>query len=234
MLRSGLSLGMLAALTGCDITDRDEVQSVLTTVSTWNDRVQAFLFNPDRLARTYSESDVQRPWRYNGRDKAELAPVIDPDTYRLTLSGTVGRKEPWTVEQLYQLPQVSQITRHICVEGWSAIGKWTGCPLSEFLKRIDADLTATAVYFECVDGYTCSIDMPSALHPQTLMSFKVNDEILQPKYGFPLKVRIATKLGFKNPKLVTAIWVGNENRGGTWDDPRGRGTSSGYNWFSGI
>ncbi len=233
LLRSGLSLGALTMLTGCDITDGDAVQTALTAISRWNDRVQAALFSPARLAPTYAEADVRRPFRFNASYAEDQTPTIDRDSYRLKLSGAIGRTEPWTVDQLYALPQVSQITRHICVEGWSAVGKWTGCPLSEFLKRVDADTTAKAVYFECADGYTASIDMPSALHPQTLMSFKVNNEILAPKYGFPLKLRVATKLGFKNPKLITAMWVGNEERGGFWDDPRGRGTSSGYNWFSG-
>ena len=234
LLRRGLSLGALTFLTGCDITDGDAVQSALVAMSRWNDWVQAFLFNPNRLAQEYAEADVRRPWRYNAYYPAEETPVVDAATYRLKLDGLIGRTEPWTVDQLQALPSVSQITRHVCVEGWSAVGKWTGMPFRDFLKRIDADLTAKSVFFECADGYTTSIDMPTALHPQTLLSTKVNDEILQPKYGFPLKLRVPTKLGFKNPKLIRSIWVGNEVRGGYWDDPRGRGVSSGYNWFSGL
>jgi len=233
LLRRGLSLGALTLLTGCDVTDSNAVQAALVAVSRWNDRVQSWLFDPNRLAPTYSEADVLRPWRYNAFYPAEKAPIIDAASYHLKLEGAVGRKDSWTVDQLQALPQVSQITRHVCVEGWSAIGKWTGCPLSEFLKRVDADLTAKYVYFECADGYTCGIDMPTALHPQTLMAVRVNDEVLAPKYGYPLKLRVPTKLGFKNPKLITSLWVGNEDRGGYWDDPRGRGVSTGYNWFSG-
>ena len=88
--------------------------------------------------------------------------------------------------------------------------------------------------FECADGYYESMDMPTALHPQTIMAFKLSDKTLPTKYGYPFKIRVPTKLGFKNPKLITSIWVGNEDRGGYWDDPRGRGVSSGYNWFSGL
>lgn len=233
LLKGGMSLGALTMLTGCDITDGDAVQKALTAVSRWNDRVQAAIFSPTRLAPTYAEADVRRPFRFNASYPADQTPIIDKDSYRLTLTGAIGRKDPWTVDQLYALPQVSQITRHICVEGWSAVGKWTGTPFGEFLKRIDADTTARSVFFECADGYTASIDMPTALHPQTLLSTKINDEILESKYGYPLKLRIPTKLGFKNPKLITAMWVGNEERGGFWDDPRGKGVSSGYNWFSG-
>ena len=234
LLRGALSLGALTALTGCDVTDGNAVQSALVAMSRWNDRVQAFLFNGDRLAREYAEAEVRRPWRYNAYYPADQAPVVDPATYALKLEGAIGNKSPWTVNQVQALPAVSQITRHICVEGWSAIGKWTGVPFKDFLKRIDADLTAKYVYFTCADGYTAGLDMPTCLHPQTLLSTKVNDEVLAPKYGYPLKLRVPTKLGFKNPKLITAIWVGNEDRGGYWDDPRGKGVSTGYNWFSGL
>lgn len=234
LLRGGMSLGLLTALTGCDVTDGNAVQRALVAVSRWNDRVQAALFSGTRLARTYTEAEVRRPWRYNAYYPAEQTPIVDETSYRLVLEGAVGRKDPWTVRQLQDLPAVSQITRHVCVEGWSAIGKWTGVPFREFLQRVDADLSARFVYFTCADGYTAGLDMPTCLHPQTLLSTKVNDAVLEPKYGYPLKLRVATKLGFKNPKLITSIWVGNEDRGGYWDDPRGKGVSSGYNWFSGL
>jgi DMSO/TMAO reductase YedYZ molybdopterin-dependent catalytic subunit len=234
LLRGGLSIGLLTALTGCDVTDGNAVQSALVAMSRWNDRVQAFLFSGDRLARTYSEAEVRRPWRYNAYYPAEETPVVDGVTYKLKLEGAIGKREPWTVQQVQALPAVSQITRHVCVEGWSAIGKWTGVPFGDFLKRVDADLTAKYVYFTCADGYTAGLDMRTCLHPQTLLSTHVNGEVLVPKYGYPLKLRVATKLGFKNPKLITSIWVGNEDRGGYWDDPRGRGVSTGYNWFSGL
>jgi DMSO/TMAO reductase YedYZ molybdopterin-dependent catalytic subunit len=234
LLRGGLSLGLLTALTGCDVTDGDAVQKALVGMSRWNDRVQGFLFGGERLARTYSESEVRRPWRYNAYYGEDQVPVVDGATYRLKLEGAIGKTEPWTVQQVQALPAVSQITRHVCVEGWSAIGKWTGVPFKDFLQRVDADLSAKYVFFTCADGYTAGLDMATCLHPQTLLSTKVNDEVLAPKYGYPLKLRVPTKLGFKNPKLITSIWVGNENRGGYWDDPRGKGVSTGYNWFSGL
>jgi DMSO/TMAO reductase YedYZ molybdopterin-dependent catalytic subunit len=122
---------------------------------------------------------------------------------------------------------VSQITRHVCVEGWSMIGKWSGAPLKTFLERVGADLTAKYVGFLSADGYYSSIDMPSALHPQTIMAFKFADETLPVKFGFPFKIRIPTKLGFKNPKWVTSMFVTNRFPGGFWED-------RGYNWFGGI
>jgi DMSO/TMAO reductase YedYZ molybdopterin-dependent catalytic subunit len=227
LLRHGLSLGALTMLGGCDISDNDTVQRVLAAFSAWNDRVQAALFNPRKLAPTFPESMAVKDFRYNAWYGPDEAPHLDADSYRLSLAGLIGDKRPWTVSQLYALPQVSQVTRHVCVEGWSMIGKWTGTPLSVFLQRIGADTTARYVGFECADGYYEGIDMPTAMHPQTMMAFKLSDEILPRKYGFPFKLRIPTKLGFKNPKFVTTIYVTNRQPPGFWSD-------RGYNWFSGI
>jgi DMSO/TMAO reductase YedYZ molybdopterin-dependent catalytic subunit len=226
-LRQALSLGALTLLTGCDISDRDDVQAVLRAMSRWNDKAQALLFGRQKLAPTYAESDAVRDFRYNAFFPLEQVPRLVAADYRLQLSGLIQDKRPWTVEALHALPQESQITRHVCVEGWSMIGKWSGTPLRVFLERVGADLTARYVGFHCADGYYGSIDMPTALHPQTIMSFKFADEILPHKYGYPFKVRIPTKLGFKNPKWVTTIFVTNRFPGGFWED-------RGYNWFSGL
>ena len=225
-LRQTLSLGALTLLTGWDISDNDAVQSVLGLMSRWNDRAQAFLFSDQRLAPTFAESEVVRDFRYNAFFPAADAPKLSAADYRLELSGLIGDKRPWTVEQLHALPQESQITRHVCIEGWSMIGKWSGPRLGDFLQRVGADLSAKYVGFQCADGYSGSIDMPSALHPQTIMAVKFADEIIPAKYGYPFKVRIPTKLGFKNPKWVTTIFVTNRFPGGFWED-------RGYNWFSG-
>jgi DMSO/TMAO reductase YedYZ molybdopterin-dependent catalytic subunit len=227
LLRSGLSLGSLTLLTGCDFSDTDAVQGFLAKVSAWNDRVQAALFNPHRLAPTFAESMAVKDFRYNAWYGPDSAPKLEAADYRLSLAGLIADKRPWTVEQLYALPQESQVTRHVCVEGWSMIGKWTGTPLRTFLQRVGADTNAKYVGFECADGYYESMDMPTALHPQTIMAFKLSDEILPRKYGYPFKIRVPTKLGFKNPKFVTTIYVSNQQPPGFWTD-------RGYNWFSGI
>jgi DMSO/TMAO reductase YedYZ molybdopterin-dependent catalytic subunit len=226
LLRGGLSMGALTMLTGCDISDSDAVQRALHAVSRWNDRVQAALFSGEKLAPVFDESLAVRDFRYNAWYPAERAPKLDADTYRLKLAGLIADKAPWTVQQLYALPQQSQVTRHVCVEGWSMIGKWSGTPLRQFLARIGADTTARYVGFECADGYYEAMDMPTALHPQTIMAFRLSDQILPPKYGFPFKIRVPTKLGFKNPKWVTTIYVSNTQPRGFWPD-------RGYNWFSG-
>jgi DMSO/TMAO reductase YedYZ molybdopterin-dependent catalytic subunit len=225
-LRSA-SLGSLVLLTGCDIIDGPSAEKALRVVSHFNDWVQARLFNPNRLAPTYPESAITRPFRFNAYYPEEAAPDVDEDAYKLIVDGLVENKHPWTLEQLYALPQETQITRLICVEGWSEIGKWTGTPLREFLRRIGADMQAKYVHFVCAEGYYVSIDMPTALHPQTQMTFKFDGQILPTKFGFPMRIRIPTKLGFKNPKHVIGLAVLTNYTGGYWED-------QGYNWFSGL
>jgi len=226
-LHGSASLGALAILAGCDVVDGESAEAVLRKISRFNDRVQAWLFNPDRLAPTYPDSAITKPFPFNAYYSEDEAPDIDGADYKLEIGGLIDNKRPWTLPDLYALPQETQITRHVCVEGWSAIGKWTGVRLSEFLRRLGADTRARYVWFQCADGYSNTIDMPTALHPQTQLSFKFADEILPRKYGFPMKCRIPTKLGFKNPKYITALYVQNNDAGGYWED-------QGYNWFSGL
>jgi len=226
-LRGGASVGALALLSGCSVTDGMSAERALRKISEFNDWVQARLFDPSRLAETYSESAITRPFRFNGFYPEEQAPDIDEDRYRLIIDGLVANKQPWTLEQLNALPQRTQITRLVCVEGWSAVGKWTGVPLRTFLERIGADLSARYVHFTCSEGYSSSIDMPTALHPQTQMTLKFDGQVLPTKFGFPMRIRIPTKLGFKNPKHVIGLAVLNQYTGGYWED-------QGYNWFSGL
>ncbi len=225
-LKRGLTLGGLSMLTGCAITDDDSVQKVLTAVSRFNDRVQAAIFDPDQLAPTYPESMIARPFPFNAFYSEDEVRQIDGERFRLEVSGLVADKRAWTLAQLGALAQESQVTRHICVEGWSAIGKWAGVPLRDFLRRVGADLNVKYVGFKCADGYHTSIDMPTALHAQTIIALAFDGETLPAKYGYPMKIRMPTKLGYKNPKHVQAIFVTNTYPGGYWED-------QGYNWFGG-
>jgi DMSO/TMAO reductase YedYZ molybdopterin-dependent catalytic subunit len=225
-LRQGLSLGALALLSGCELTDDASVQKLLTAMSRWNDSAQALLFSPTRLAPEYPESAITKPFPFNAFYSEDEVPEVDGKDYKLELAGMIRDKKPWRLPELYALPQTSQVTRHICIEGWSAIGKWSGVRFSDFLARIGADTTAKYVGFTCADKYYSSIDMATALHPQTLLTFRYVDQILPPEYGFPMKLRIPTKLGFKNPKHIMSMFVTNEYPGGYWED-------QGYNWFSG-
>jgi DMSO/TMAO reductase YedYZ molybdopterin-dependent catalytic subunit len=226
-LRGAASLGALTFLTGCDILDGDGAEAVLRKVSEFNDGVQAAIFNPSKPAPTYPESAITRPFPFNAYYSLDEAPEVDPATYQFEIAGLVDNTKAWTLAELNALPQVSQITRHVCVEGWSAIGSWQGVQFSEFLKRIGADARARYVHFRCAEGYSNTIDMPSLLHPQTQLTLRYDNATLPRAYGFPIKIRMPTKLGFKQPKYVVAMEVTNTDKGGYWED-------QGYNWFSGL
>jgi len=225
-LRRSLTLGGLSLLTGCTLADGNGVEAALARVSRFNDRVQAWLFDPKRLAPTYPESMITRPFPFNAYYGEDEVRQVDGAGFRLEVGGLVADRRSWTLDALRALPQVDQVTRHICVEGWSAIGKWGGVPFAGFLRRVGADTSAKYVGFVCADDYYTSIDMATALHPQTLLALTWDGETLPPKYGFPMKLRMPTKLGYKNPKHVRAIFVTNTYPGGYWED-------QGYNWFGG-
>jgi DMSO/TMAO reductase YedYZ molybdopterin-dependent catalytic subunit len=225
-LRRTLTLGGLAMLSGCSITDHAGVEAALKSVSRFNDRVQGWLFDPNRLAPTYPDSMITRPFPFNAYYGENRIREIDGDAWRLEVTGRVTDRRSWTLAELRGMPQEEQVTRHICVEGWSAIGKWGGVPFAYFLKRVGADATAKYVGFKCADDYYTSIDMATALHPQTILALTYDGQVLPPKYGYPVKLRMPTKLGYKNPKHIRAIFVTNTYPGGYWED-------QGYNWFGG-
>lgn len=225
-LKQFATLGGLSLLTGCSISDNDSVEKLLGQVSRFNDKAQAWLFDPNKLAPTYSESQITRPFPFNAYYNENKVPQGNAAEFQLEVSGRVSNHTSWNLAELQALPQVEQITRHICVEGWSAIGRWHGVPFSEFLKRIGADTSAKYVAFHCLDDYFTSIDMATALHPQTQLTLGFDGQPLPARYGFPLKVRIPTKLGYKNPKHVRAIQITNIYPGGYWEN-------QGYNWFGG-
>ncbi|MBN3722711.1 molybdopterin-dependent oxidoreductase [Burkholderia sp. Ac-20379] len=222
-----LTLGGLSMLTGCTLGDDASVDGFLSAVSRLNDRVQAALFDPRALAPTYTEAQITRPFPFNAFYGIDDVPEVDGGNFRLKVSGMVTGQRAWTLPELYALPHAEQITRHICVEGWSAIGRWGGTPFAAFLRRIGADTSAKYVGFRCADDYYESIDMATALHPQTLLAFDYDGQRLPAKYGYPMKLRIPTKLGYKNPKHIVEIFVTNVYPGGYWVD-------QGYNWFGGA
>lgn len=225
-LQRSLTLGGLAMLSGCSITDDASVETALEGVSRFNDRVQGWLFDPTRLAPTYPESMITRPFPFNAYYSEAEIREIDSDAWRLEVTGLVSDKRRWTLAELGELPQQQQVTRHICVEGWSAIGKLGGVPFAHFLQRVGADLGAKYVGFKCADDYHTSIDMATALHPQTILALSYDGQVLPSKYGYPVKLRMPTKLGYKNPKHIHTVVVTNTYPGGYWED-------QGYNWFGG-
>ncbi len=227
LLRGSLSLGALTMLTGCDVGHEGSIQSALRAVSEFNDAVQAAIFRPDHLAPTYSADQVMKPPKFNAFYGIDDVEPVEASTWKLELAGRISDKTPWTLEKLMALPETEMIIKHICVEGWDYIGQWSGPRFKSFLEAIGADTKARYIAFKCADDYTGSIDMATALHPQTLLATKYAGERLGDPYGFPVRLRTATKLGYKNPKWITAIEVTNIKPGGYWED-------RGFNWFGGM
>ncbi len=228
LFRGGLSLGALSMLTGCDVKRPEAVQSALLSLRDMNDVVQSWLFDPRKLAPTYPASEVLKPPKFNAfYDVMKVRPV-DIATWRLELSGLIADRASWTLPQLAALPQSGMIIKHVCVEGWSYIGEWSGVRLSTFLRRVGADTRARYVTFRTFDDYPSSIDMATALHPQTILAMDYAGGAITDPFGFPLRLRMATKLGYKNPKWITAIGVTNTfPTDGYWE-------TRGYSWFAGM
>ena len=227
MLRGGLSLGLLTLLTGCSPESNHEIDAGLRAISSFNDWVQGLLFNPNKLAPTYAASQVLNPPRFNAYYDIQQVKPVDGASWELELGGLIADKRPWTTRQIAALPQREIIIRHICVEGWDYIGQWSGVPLADFLKRVGADLGAKYVAFQTADNYPSSIDMATALHPQTLLATRYAGAPITDPFGYPLRLRTSTKLGFKNPKWITSMEVTNTFPSGYWE-------KQGFNWFSGL
>jgi len=228
-LRLSMATGASSLLAGCELTDRDGTQAVLRRISRFNDQAQAALLRPQLRAPEFSAAQLTRPFRFNAFYTEASVPEIDEASWRLQVGGRVQRPGAWTLDEVRALPVVTEITRLICIEGWSAIGQWSGVPLSHFLRRVGADLSARYVAFRCADGYYTSIDMESAMHPQTLLAHGfAGAQRLPDEFGFPLRLRIPIKLGFKNPKHLVALTVTNDFTSGYWEDLHG------YNWFGGL
>ena len=202
-------------------------KSLFDKVSQWNDLTQGILYSPNQLAPTFSASEISSNFPYNGFYPQAYTPKLSPSSWRLELDGLIQNKTPLTISDLNAMMQESQITQLICIEGWSAIGEWSGVPLHQLLKTIGADTQDTIVRFDCADGYYTSIDMESALHPQTILALDFLGKPLSHAFGAPVRLRIPVKLGFKNAKFITKISVHKKPQGGYWED-------QGYNWFSGL
>ena len=227
LLRGVVSLGTLTMLTGCDVSENDFVQQGLRAVSSWNDGAQATIFRPNHLAPMFDVSQVVKPPRFNAYYDIEDVKPVDGATWKLQLNGLIDDKRPWTQAMLDQLPQQELIIRHICVEGWDYIGQWSGVNLRGFFRRIGADLKAKYVNFICADNYTESLDMATALHPQTILATRYANETITDPFGYPLRLRTSTKLGYKNAKWIMAIEVTNQFTETFW-------SKQGFNWYAGI
>ncbi len=196
------------------------------------------------MAPEYEKSDISPFFRGNGTRSIEDAAYRNSMMrgffdWRLSVGGMVEQQLSLSLEDLFALPQRTQITRHDCVEGWSAIGEWTGPQLSEILALAKPMEGARFAVFHCADNlygsdYYESCDMDDAMHPQTIVAHQLNGEPLPERNGAPLRLRIERQLGYKHAKYLTAIElvaslddIGG-GKGGYWED------RAGYQWYAGI
>lgn len=234
-----------ALLSGCDrLSQTNWFVQMMASTEHLNRRVQRGLARSGVMAREFSEAELSRVFPANGS--------TDPDNpvyrrlaaggfqdWRLQVSGLVANPISYSLGELRNLPSRSQITRHDCVEGWSAIAKWTGAQLSALLDEAQPNPNARYVVFHCFDSlepgepYYESIDFEDALHPQTLLAYEWNDQLLPIRYGAPLRLRVERQLGYKMAKYIRAIEVVDSfksirrGNGGYWED-------RGYAWYAGI
>jgi DMSO/TMAO reductase YedYZ molybdopterin-dependent catalytic subunit len=193
-----------------------------------SDWASARLFRSGHLATTFSDGELTpfEKFPINGYDVED--PGVDFEKWTLTVAGAVQKPGDYTLAQIQALPKTRQNTRHVCVEGWDVIGRFGGTPLSEFLKLIGADTTARFVSVECADDYYESLDMATALHPQTLLCYEMYDQPLTREHGAPVRLSIPTKVGYKQAKYLTDLKVSNVlERVGYWED-------QGYSSFYGL
>jgi DMSO/TMAO reductase YedYZ molybdopterin-dependent catalytic subunit len=186
-------------------------------------------FRRRHFAPTYADEAAVpfEKFPYNGYDVIE--PDIDFENWTLTVDGAVSKPGEYTLAQIQALPKVRQTTRHVCVEGWDAIGRFGGAPLGDFLNLVGADPQARFVTVECADDYYESLDMASARHPQTLLCYEMYERPLDRGHGAPLRLQIPTKLGYKQAKYLTSLMVTHVlgPRRSYWAD-------QGYSWHGGL
>jgi DMSO/TMAO reductase YedYZ molybdopterin-dependent catalytic subunit len=194
----------------------------------FSDWASGTIFRRHHLAPTFADSELTPFDKFPINDYDVDDPEVDFEKWTLTVDGAVQKPGDYKLAQVQQLPKVVQNTRHVCVEGWDVIGRFGGARLSDFLNMIGADTTARYVYVECADDYYESVDMATALHPQSLLCYEMYDQPLTREHGAPLRLTLPTKIGYKQAKYLTDLKVTNIlPRVGYWED-------QGYSEFYGL
>ena len=194
----------------------------------FSDWASAGLFRPGHLATTFDNSELTPPPKFPINVYDVDDPGIDLENWTLSVSGAVQKPGQYRLSQFQGLPRVRQNTRHVCVEGWDVIGRFGGARLSDFLQMVGADPTAKFITVNCADDYYESLDMPTALHPQTLLCYEMYERPLTREHGAPLRLQIPTKIGYKQAKYLTELKVTHVlDKVGYWED-------QGYSWFYGL
>ena len=203
-------------------------ESLLKKGLGFSDWVSRQMFRRGHLAPTFDDSELTPFGKFPINDYDVDDPGVVLDSWTLAVSGAVQKPGPYTLPQIQALPRVRQNTRHVCVEGWDVIGRFGGARLSDFLSMIGADTSARFVTVSCADDYYESLDMATALHPQTLLCYEMYDQPLAREHGAPLRLNIPTKVGYKQAKYLTDLKVTNVlDKIGYWED-------QGYSEFYGL
>ncbi|MEA3011114.1 MAG: hypothetical protein QOJ91_2806 [Sphingomonadales bacterium] len=232
-------------LSGCDRIGRSPAfQSVQSGAERLTMRAQRLVIDRTALAPEFSAADLSPVFRTNG-NAMPASPAYRTHLesgfahWRLAIDGLVSRPLSLSLAQIRRLPARTQITRHDCVEGWSAIGKWTGVPLKLLLDGAGLRREARYIVFHCADDFSGmpyyeSIDLIDAFHPQTILAWGMNDRVLPVGHGAPLRLRLERQLGYKQAKFVMRVEAVDSldriglGKGGFWED------NSGYQWYAGI
>jgi DMSO/TMAO reductase YedYZ molybdopterin-dependent catalytic subunit len=243
-----VAAGFAALVTsGCERLSKTEwFPKVLGVGESLNSGAQHLVSSRKSMAQEFSEADLSPQFRSNGTampsDAAYQALAANAFAdWALQVDGLVASPAKFTLAALRALPARTQITRHDCVEGWSAIGKWTGVPLHEVLALVKPHPNARFAVFHCADPmeedgshkYYESIDMEDAYHPQTLLAYELNGAVLPVANGAPIRLRVERQLGYKMAKYVMRIELVESfahiagGKGGYWED-------EGYEWYAGI
>lgn len=194
----------------------------------FSDWVSAGIFRRGHLAPTFPDTELTPFDQFPINDYDVDDPGVDLKHWTLTVGGAVQNPGEYTLAQVQGLPKITQNTRHVCVEGWDVIGNFAGVRLSDFLKMIGADKTARFITVKCADDYYESLDMATALHPQTLLCYEMYGKPLTREHGAPLRLTIPTKIGYKQAKYLTELNVTNVlQQVGYWED-------QGYSEYYGL
>jgi len=216
-----------AAGAACGWDSGDTVEPALLKVSRFNDWVSEKLFDPDQLAPKYGPDERSRSFPAYHISRMTPRPS-DPASWRLRVGGLVRRDLELTREEIEALGRLTYTVKHHCVEGWSAVGTWTGVPLRAIAERAGVLPAARYVRFDSFDaGYYNGWDMKSAMHPETILAYGFNDRPLMADHGAPLRLYAPHKLGYKLTKYLTTITFTDQRPGGYWED-------QGYPWFGGV
>jgi DMSO/TMAO reductase YedYZ molybdopterin-dependent catalytic subunit len=204
-------------------------QALLTKGLGLSDWASARLFRPGHPAPTFADAALTPFEQFPINDYDVDDPGVNLEDWTLSARGALQKPGEYRLQQIQALPKFRQNTRHVCVEGWDVIGRFGGARFSDFLNMIGADTSARYITVACADDYYESLDMATALHPQTLLCYEMYDRPLSREHGAPLRLSVPTKIGFKQAKYLTALTVTNvlDGKVGYWED-------QGYSSFYGL